>query len=153
MAISSVARVVTDRIFGQLAKVCSNFRFATSVVVLSGGAAMGHCVTVAAAPILARLYLPHEIGNLGLFSAFLGVIVVAASLQYDVAIVSAPGQKEAAHLATLSTLFALPMSVAGGLLLDVIIHFSLVGVGVLPKYSAGLIVPTLFFAPFFSLFT
>src|SRR5260370_4589030 len=108
MAISAVARVVTDRIFGQLAKVCSNFRFATSVVVLSGGAALGHCFTVAAAPILARLYLPHEIGNLGLFSAFLGVIVVAASLQYDVPIGSAPCQKDGSHLATLSTLLPLP---------------------------------------------
>ena len=151
MATSSVARVVTDRIFGQFAKVRSNFRFATSVVVLSGGAALGHCFTVAAAPILARLYLPDEIGNLGLFSAFLGVIVVAASLQYDVAIVSAPGQKEAAHLAILSTLFALPMSVAGGLLLYVMIHFSLVGFGILPKYAAGLMVPTIFFAALFSI--
>src|SRR5260370_5841873 len=43
------------------------------------------------------------------------------------------------------------MSVAGGLLLYVMIHFSLVGFGVLPKYAAGLMVPTIFFAALFSI--
>jgi O-antigen/teichoic acid export membrane protein len=148
--ISSPAQDVTGRILGQWSKVRLSFPFAANVAVLTGGASLGHCFTVAAAPLLTRLYLPHDIGNLGLFTEFLAVTAVAASLQYDVAIVSASDEREAAHLATLSMLLALPMSVAGGLLLYVMIHFSLVGFGVLPAYAAGLMVPTILFAGLFS---
>jgi lipopolysaccharide exporter len=151
MVTSVSVQYVTDGIAGQFAKLRRNFPFATNVFVLSGGASLGHLFTLAAAPILTRLYLPNDICDLGLFNAFLAVAAVAASLQYDVAIVSAPGQKEAAHLATLSTLLTLPMSVMGGLLLYFMIHLSLVGFGALPVYAAGLMVPTILFTGLFSI--
>ena len=146
-AMQDVKEVTVER----FAKFRRSFPFATNVVVLSGGASLGHLFTLAAAPILTRLYLPDDIGNLGLFNAFLAVVAVATSLQYDVAIVSTPSQKEAAQLAILSTVLTLPMSVAGGLLLYVMIHFSLVGFGVLPAYAAGLMIPTILFAGLFSI--
>src|SRR6185312_7422001 len=142
---------VKEEAVERFAKFRRSFPFATNVVVLSGGASLGHLFTLAAAPILTRLYLPDDIGNLGLFNAFLAVAAVAASLQYDVAIVSAASHKEAAQLAILSTVLTLPMSVASGLLLYVMIHFSLVGFGVLPAYAAGLMVPTILFAGLFSI--
>ncbi len=142
---------VKEETVKRFAKFRRKFPFAMNVVVLSGGASLGHLFTLAVAPILTRLYLPDDIGNLGLFNAFLAVAAVAASLQYDVAIVSAPSQKEAAQLAILSTLLTLPMSVAWGILLYVMIHFSLVGFGVLPAYAAGLMVPTILFAGLFSI--
>jgi len=151
MVTSFSVQDVTDGIAGHFGKLRRNFPFATNVVVLSGGASLGHLFTLAAAPILTRLYLPNDIGNLGLFNAFLAVAGVAASLQYDVAIVSATSRKEAAQLAILSTLLTLPMSVAGGLLLYVMIHFSLVGFGVLPANAAGLMAPTILFAGLFSI--
>lgn len=138
------------RILERLSSLRGNFPFATNVAVLSGGTSLGHCFTIAAAPLLTRLYLPHDIGNLGLFNEFLAVIAVAASLQYDAAIVSAPDEKRSAQLATLSMLFTLPMSVAGGLLLYAMIHFSFVGFGALPVYAAWLMVPTIVFAGVFS---
>jgi O-antigen/teichoic acid export membrane protein len=151
MVTSFSVQGVTDEITGLFAKLRRNFPFATNVFVLSGGASLGHLFTLAAAPILTRLYLPNDIGDLGLFNAFLSIAVVSASLQYDVAIVSAPGQKEAAHLGTLSTLLILPMSVIGGLLLYFMIHLSLLGFGSLPIYAAGLMIPAIFFAGFFSI--
>lgn len=144
------AQDVTGRILSQWSRVRLNFSFAASVAVLTGGASLGHCFTIAAAPLLTRLYQPHDIGNLGLFDAFLGVFAVIASLQYDAAIVSASDEKNGAHLATLSILFALPMSVAGGLLLYAMIHFSFVGFGTLPAYAAWLMVPAILFAGLFS---
>jgi lipopolysaccharide exporter len=150
MVTSFSVQDVTDGIAGHFGKLRRNFPFATNVVVLSGGASLGHLFTLAAAPILTRLYLPNDIGNLGLFNAFLAVAGVAASLQYDVAIVSAPSRKEAAQLAILSTWLILPMSVAGGLMLYVMIHFSLVGFGVLPANAAGLMALTILFAGLFS---
>jgi lipopolysaccharide exporter len=150
MATGYPVQEVTHRIVEQFSRARCSFRFATDVAVLSGGASLGHLFTIAAAPILTRLYLPQDIGDLGLFNAFLGIAAIAASLQYDVAIVSAPGQKEAAHITRLSMLLTIPMSVAGGLLLYAMIRFSLVGFGVLPAYAAGLMVPTIFFAGLFS---
>jgi lipopolysaccharide exporter len=151
MATSSLAQDVVGRMVEQLSKMRRRFPFARDVIVLSSGASLGHCFTVLAAPLMTRLYLPHDIGNLGLFIEFLAVASVLASLQYDVAIVSASEDKEAAHLATLSMLLALPMSVAGGFLLYFMIHFSLAGFGVLPAYAAGLMAPTIFFAGLFSI--
>jgi len=151
LIIGCVMQEVREETVDRFAKFRRSFPFATNVVVLSGGASLGHLFTLAAAPILTRLYLPDDIGNLGLFNAFLAVAAVAASLQYDVAIVSASSQKEAAQLAILSTVLTLPMSVVGGFLLYVMIHFSLVGFGVLPAYAAGLMVPTILFAGLFSI--
>jgi lipopolysaccharide exporter len=148
---NSPTQEVTKRIPVYWSKVRRSFPFASNVAVLSGGTSLGHCFTVAAAPLLTRLYLPHDIGNLGLFNAFLAVIVVITSLQYDVAIVSASDEREAAHLTKLSMLFAVPMSLAGGLLLYAMIHYSLVGFGALPAYAAGLMVPTMWFAGLFSI--
>src|SRR5947209_20398420 len=68
-SVQSVAGRIADRVF--LAR--KRFPFATNVATLSGGASLGHCFTLAAAPVLTRLYLPHELGSLGLFNAFLGV--------------------------------------------------------------------------------
>jgi O-antigen/teichoic acid export membrane protein len=148
---NSPGQGVAKKIPGYWSKVRRSFPFASNVAVLSGGASLGHCFTVAAAPFLTRLYLPHDIGNLGLFNAFLAVIVVTTSLQYDVAIVSASDEREAAHLTKLSMLFAVPISLAGGLLLYAMIHYSLVGFGTLPAYAAGLMVPTMCFAGLFSI--
>ncbi len=142
----TMRRTVLER----LSILRSKFPFAANVAVLSGGTSLGHCFTIATAPLLTRLYLPRDIGNLGLFSEFLAIVVVAASLQYDAAIVSAPDERRASQLATLSMLFTLPMSIAGGLLLYAMIHFSFVGFGTLPVYAAWLIVPTILFAGLFS---
>jgi lipopolysaccharide exporter len=150
MHTSSPTRSFGQRVSDQLLRLRRTFPFAANVALLSGGASFGHCFTLAASPILARLYLPREIGDLGMFSAFLGVAAVAVSLQYDVAIVSAENEQQAAHLAMLSVAFALPMSTAGGFLLYGMIHRGLFGFGGLPEYAAWLMIPCLFFAAFFS---
>jgi O-antigen/teichoic acid export membrane protein len=150
MVTSLSVQDMTEVITRKFDKLRRNFPFATSVVMLSGGASLGHLFTLAAAPILTRLYLPSDIGNLGLFNAFIAVAAVAVSLQYDAAIVSASHQKEAAQLAILSMLLAIPMSVAGGFLLYILIHFLLVGFGVLPAYAAVLMGPAILFGGLFS---
>ena len=151
LVIGCAMQEVKEETVERFATFRRRFPFATNVVVLSSGASLGHLFTLAAAPILTRLYLPDDIGNLGLFNAFLAVAAVAASLQYDVAIVSTPSQREAAQLAIVSTALTLPMSMAGGFLLYIMIHFSLVGFGVLPVYAAGLMVLTILFAGLFSI--
>ncbi|MFL6306923.1 MAG: lipopolysaccharide biosynthesis protein [Candidatus Sulfotelmatobacter sp.] len=145
-SVQSVAGRIADRVF--LAR--KRFPFATNVATLSGGASLGHCFTLAAAPILTRLYLPHEIGSLGLFNAFLGVAAVAACLQYDVAIVCADDEREAIHLTVMAVLFALPVGLGSGLLFSAMTRFSLLGFGTLPPYAAWLMAAGTFFAGLFS---
>jgi lipopolysaccharide exporter len=130
-------------LFARLWNLRNKFPFAKSVAVLSGGAAAGHLFTLAAAPVFTRLYSPSDIGRLGLFNAFLNVASVAASLQYEVAIVSASNEKDAAHLAGLSTVLLVPISMAGGILLYTFSHFSLAGFGILPAYAAWLMIPAI----------
>src|SRR5215470_3704516 len=110
MQVGFPTQSATRRVSERLRLARKRFPFAANVLVLSGGASLGHCFTLAAAPILTRLYLPSDVGTLGLFTAFLGVAVVAASLQYDVAIVSASNEEEAAYLAKVSVICAIPMS-------------------------------------------
>jgi lipopolysaccharide exporter len=124
----------------QLSKLHRKFPFAKNVAVLSGGASLGHCFSLAAAPVLTRLYSPSDIGRLSLFIAFLNVAAIAASLQYDVAVVVATDEREAAHLATVAMLLVLPVSLAGGLLLCTLSHFSITGFGILPAYATGLMI-------------
>jgi O-antigen/teichoic acid export membrane protein len=145
-SVQSVAGRIAERVF----LIQKRFPFAANVATLSGGASLGHCFTLAAAPILTRLYLPHDIGNLGLFNAFLGVTAVAASLQYDVAIVCADDEREAIHLTVMAVLFALPVGLGSGLLLYAMTQFSLLGFGTLPGYAAWLMSASIFFAGLFS---
>ena len=144
--VQGVARRVSERLL--LAR--KRFPFAANVVLLSGGASLGHCFTLAAAPILTRLYVPSDVGTLGLFTAFLGVAAVVASLQYDVAIVSADTEKEAAYLVKLSLICAIPMSAGCGILIHEMSRRSLLGFGALPWYAAWLMVASILFAALFS---
>src|SRR6185312_10258114 len=140
MSTASSPQFFVNGFWARLWRLLNKSPFAKSVAVLSGGTAIGHLFTLASAPVFTRLYLPTDIGSLGLFNAFLGVATVAASLQYEVAIVSAPSEKDAAHLAVLSMILAIPLSILGGILLYALSRFSLAGFGILPTYAAGLMI-------------
>src|ERR1700760_1541588 len=150
MQVHSPVRGVAGRVSQGLLLVRERFPFAANVVLLSGGASLGHCFTLAAAPLLTRLYVPSDIGTLGLFTAFLGVAVVVASLQYDVAIVSADTDKEAAYLVKLSLICAIPMAAGCGILMHEMSRRSLLGFGAMPWYAAWLTVASVLFAALFS---
>jgi lipopolysaccharide exporter len=150
MVTSPIEKHASWRIVRWFSRIRHTFPFATNVVVLTGGASMGHLFTVLTVPLLTRLYSPSDIGNLGLFSAFLNMTGVIASLQYDAAIVSARSQKTAAYLVKLSTLLIVPVSVTCGLALHMMIHFSLLGFGVLPDYAAWLMIPAIICVGIFS---
>ena len=150
MQVRFLARRVARRVSERLLLAHKRFPFAANVVLLSGGASLGHGFTLAAAPILTRLYVPSDVGTLGLFTAFLGVAVVVASLQYDVAIVSAGTEREAAYLVKLSLICAIPMSAGCGILIHEMSRRSLLGFGALPWYAAWLMVASILFAALFS---
>ena len=61
-------------------------RFVRSVSVLSSATAFAQLIFLAAMPVLSRLYTPEDFGVYAIFAALLGIIGVAASLRYQVAI-------------------------------------------------------------------
>lgn len=69
-----------------------------NVLKLAGGTAGSQLITVAAAPILTRLYGPQSFGVLATFASLLGLLNVVSSLRYDLAIVIPEEDDEAVAL-------------------------------------------------------
>jgi O-antigen/teichoic acid export membrane protein len=97
------------------ARVSINRGLIRNLTILSGGSTLAQGFTLALAPLITRLYLPNNLGQLALFAAFLNVAIVTASLRYEFAIVSARSDREAAQLTLGSFLLALPVSVLAAL--------------------------------------
>jgi len=65
----------------KFAKLRSN-GFIRNAGIITSGSALGHIFTLAAGPLLTRIYGPEEFGALGLFTSALSIMVVAVTLQY-----------------------------------------------------------------------
>lgn len=85
--------------------------FARSVSVLVGGTASSQVLLVLAAPILTRLYSPEDFGLVAVYAGLLGLVVVVASLRYELAIPLPEDDLEAAHIVVLSLLMVLGMTI------------------------------------------
>ena len=118
-----------------------NWKVLRNFGTLTGGSAIGQGFTVAVAPLITRLYLPDNLGQLGLFTAFINVAVLVASLRYELAIVSARNDREAAQLTLCSFLLALPVSAVAALTFYLLVRNGILGYGNMPLYAAVLIIP------------
>jgi lipopolysaccharide exporter len=128
---------------GRLTDRFAKGRFPRHVAVLGGGTVVAQSLTLLFAPILTRLYVPEDVGLMGLYLAFAGVAGVASSLRYEVAIVSAADDEEAALLTFLSMIFVIPTSLFSCGVLYVMIRKSALGLGSLPAYTSLLVFPAL----------
>ena len=108
--------------------------FLRNVGVISGGSALGHLFTLAAAPLLTRIYGPNEFGVLGLFTTVMSVFGVAVTLQYEISIPVGENEREAAYLTMGSILLSVPISIAGGGVLGLFMRNSYLGLGAKPWY-------------------
>lgn len=85
-------------------------RFARSVTLLAGGAALGQAVTVLISPILTRLYSPEDFGVFGVYASILGIVTVIASLRYEYALPLPEDDETAASIFALCFLLLLGMT-------------------------------------------
>lgn len=76
--------------------------FVQDVLVMSGGTVGAQALLILSSPLLTRLYTPDEFGAFAVFSAFLGVLVVVASLRYEFAIPLPEREEDARGLLLLS---------------------------------------------------
>lgn len=79
---------------------------ARHIVTLMTGTALAQAIPVAISPILARIYAPSEMGLLALFLALAAIPAAIASGRYELAILLAVDDDEAANVAALSLLIA-----------------------------------------------
>ena len=78
------------------------------------GSAIGQVLTLAAAPVLTRLYEPEELGVLAVFASILAIGTVAICLRYEVAIPLPDDDSTARDLAWLCLVIATVASAAVG---------------------------------------
>jgi O-antigen/teichoic acid export membrane protein len=126
--------------FGNRISLLRRKGFLRSAVIMSSGSAAGHLFTLAAGPILTRIYGPNEFGMLGLFTSLLSIVVVAVTLQYEISIVIGKDEHEAAYLTFASLLLAAPISILSGGVLWFLIHNALLGYGALPWFAPLLMI-------------
>jgi O-antigen/teichoic acid export membrane protein len=92
-------------------------RLRRAITVSITGAALSQLIVLAASPLLTRLYTPEDFGVLGVFSALLGILGIAVSLRYELAIPLAEGAESVVNLVALSLVVALLVSVLVGVTL------------------------------------
>ncbi|PKU23234.1 lipopolysaccharide biosynthesis protein [Telmatospirillum siberiense] len=72
--------------------------FLKNVSIMLGGAAGGQLVSILLSPLLTRLYSPQQFGILSVYSAVLAILVVIASLRYEMALPLTRLDEDAANL-------------------------------------------------------
>lgn len=137
---------------GQLSQRTRSWSLVRNVAVLSMGTAAAQGFSVAAAPLLTRIYSASAIGQLALFINFVSVASVGVSLKYELGIVSAANESEAAQLTYASVLLSVPMSILSGIALYLAIRFSWLGFETVPIYATLLMVATLLLVGVFTAF-
>lgn len=84
--------------------------FVTNVLTLTTGTTFAQGLTIAAAPILTRLYMPEDFGIFALFISVSSIFSVVACWSYELAITLPKEEDEAVNLLSLAMLIALGMS-------------------------------------------
>ncbi len=77
-------------------------KMAQGVTAIAMGSGAGQLITLLAAPILTRLYSPDDYGILAVYTGLLGLVIVIASLRYQLAIVLPRTDGSAANILVLS---------------------------------------------------
>jgi O-antigen/teichoic acid export membrane protein len=137
---------------GRFMPQARSWSFARNAAVLTIGTAAAQGFSMAAAPLLTRIYPAQAVGQLALFTSFISVASVSVSLKYELGIVSAASDLEAAELTFASALLSIPVSILSGVALYLAIRFSWLGFGDVPTYATLLMVATLILIGVFTAF-
>jgi len=85
--------------------------FWRDVLKLVSGSAIGQALSIAAAPILTRLYAPEAFGVLGLFLSIVSILSIVSCMRYELSIMLPDQDEEAANLLAVSIGFVFLFSV------------------------------------------
>ena len=85
-------------------------RLGADVLTLVSGTTLSQLITVAASPLLARLFDPQAFGLYALFGSITGMIVVVVSMRYEDSIMISDKDEEAANLFGVCLVFTFGIS-------------------------------------------
>lgn len=117
--------------------------FVGSVVALAGATAAAQLVTLLAMPLVTRLYTPADIGAVTLFLSFFSVWAALLSLRYESALLVAVDDAESSRLFQLASLCVALMSLLACPVLLAGQRYQLLGLELMPWWTAFLAVPIL----------
>jgi len=100
------------RLPNRIATIFNRHGFARDVSVLMSGTAIAQGLTIAAAPVLSRLYDPASFGIFALFTSIVSILSVVATWRYELAIVIPREDDDAANILFLACFAALLTSTA-----------------------------------------
>lgn len=146
----AVAERKLPSVFHQCIASAQRLRFVRNAAMLTIGTAAAQGFSILAAPVLTRVCPAATIGQLALFTSFMSVAIVGVSLKYELGIVSASSESEAAQLTYASAIVSVPVSIVSGLVLYGAIHYSWFGFDGLPAYAALLMVAALLLTGIFT---
>ncbi len=75
--------------------------FLRNVSIMLSGAVAGQMVSILLSPVLTRLYSPQQFGVLSVYTALLSILVVVASLRYELTLPIATSDEDAINLVAL----------------------------------------------------
>jgi O-antigen/teichoic acid export membrane protein len=103
-------------LIGQSLKAAlSGSRFLRDVGVLTGGTVLAQGLAVIALPILTQLYSPSDFNRLAVYSSLIGLMGVAASLRFNVAVALPERDENAMDLLRLAMLSSSALAVLVGI--------------------------------------
>lgn len=101
------------KITSYLGNLLPGQNFLRPAATIAGAAALGQVIIVLVSPLLTRLYTPEDFGVLAIYASLLSMLVIVASLRYEVAI-TLPGEDcQALNLLALSFLMLLVFGLLG----------------------------------------
>lgn len=91
-------------------RLLNRSEFTKHIITLVSGTGIAQLITLAASPILSRLFLPEELASYTLFTAFFGIISVIAAGRFELAILLPKDEEESHELVKLSMVIAIIIS-------------------------------------------
>jgi O-antigen/teichoic acid export membrane protein len=85
--------------------------FLRNVLTLFSGAMIAQVIPFIAAPVLARMYMPEQFGELGVILSITGIFGIISTFQYEAAIMLPKDDEDAFSLLSLSMLITIAISV------------------------------------------
>lgn len=115
----------------------------SSALRIASGTALGQVWVILATPLLSRLYGPADFGVFGLFSAFVGVASVAATLRLEMGLPSAGDDDAEMDLLVSILWIGIPVAVMLAALLWPLSKAEALGFSLLPSGAALLAAPAI----------
>ncbi|WP_348671422.1 oligosaccharide flippase family protein [uncultured Idiomarina sp.] len=127
-------------------------KFFNSVFKIASGTAVSQLILAISIPIIARLYLPEQIGILSVYLSFFNFWIAVVTWRYENALFLAKTKSESIHIFRVGMICCLVTSAFTFPILKLLIDYETLGFQVVPSWSTYFSTISLFFFGLFVLY-